>query len=80
MSIYLDDDDRAYEERIRRMVLVDTELNDRGDEIFCLKYDGEKFERFDDILKACDRATEMSANLGVKWDVTIQARNAGDMS
>lgn len=62
------------------MVLVDTALNAKGDEVFVLKFDGEVHADSEDVTVMCDLAADMAARRGCKWDVTIQARNAADMS
>jgi hypothetical protein len=72
--------DAEYLASIADMVLVDTELNDQGDEVFVIKHGGQVHAQYDDPIKACDHAAEMAADSGRKWDVTIQARNAADMS
>lgn len=62
-------------------VLVDTDLNDQGDDVFVIKHGGETLgEPWDDPLAALHCAEEMARQLGCKCDLTIQARNAADMS
>lgn len=68
-------DDSAYLENIREMVLVDIAPNDQ----FAVVLYGDMYAVFDDVLDACDYAEKMAARNGRKWDVTVQARNAGDM-
>lgn len=57
-------------------VLVDIAPND----LFAVMYDGKPRAYYDDPLDACDHAEKWAKQLGCKWDVTIQARNAADMS
>lgn len=80
MSHEYDAEEAAYETRIRAMVLVDTALDAHGDEVFVVKFDGQVHGDSADIRVACDLAADMAAGRGCKWDVTIQARNAADMS
>lgn len=75
----LDMSDAEYEASIADMVLVDTALNTSGDEVFVIKHGGECKSVHDDIIEACDHAKSLASVNGVRWDVTIQARNAGDM-
>jgi hypothetical protein len=72
-------EDSSYSAMLADMVLVDTELNDAGDLVFAIKHAGQTWAVYDAPIKACDHAAEMAANSGCKWDVTIQARHAGDM-
>lgn len=61
------------------IVLVDTEINEQGDEVFVVKHGGAIHATYEDPAKACDHAAEMATAAGLRWDVTIQARNAADM-
>jgi hypothetical protein len=69
-------EDHEYEDVIRSMVLVDEAAEDQ----LVVKFDGRTFGTYDHIDLACDAARELAASNGVKWDVTIQARNSWDMA
>lgn len=77
MAHEYDDENRAYEDTIRSMVLVD-QYN--ADDKLVVKFDGREFGTYDHIDIACDAARDLATSNGVRWDVTIQARNAWDMS
>jgi hypothetical protein len=63
------------------MVLVDMVPGDGPfTELFGVVHNGECRAKYDDPINACDHAERWAKSLGVKWDVTVQARNAADMS
>lgn len=73
MSAYLDDS--AYLDRIREMVLVEDAVDE-----FAVIFRDQVLDRFEDVQAACEYAKARANEFGVKWDLTIQARNAADMS
>jgi hypothetical protein len=63
------------------MVLVDLVGSDMPyEELFGVVYEGQCRAKYDDPVVACDHASKLANSVGAKWDVTIQARNAADMS
>jgi hypothetical protein len=76
-----DMDDAAYRETLRHVVLVDVVEGDApGEELFGVIFHGECRTKYDDPIAACEHAEKLARSEGLKWDVTIHARNAADMS
>lgn len=73
-------DDASYLARIRNIVLIDTAADEKGDEVFVIKHRGETSDPYYDIASALDDAATKAKRTGCNWDLTIQARNAADMS
>lgn len=68
-------DDRDYLDSIRDMVLVEDAVDE-----FAVIFHDQILARFADVIEACNYAEMRAKEFGAKWDLTVQARNAADMS